>query len=82
MFTADLTNMAKDRYFEFGCLYDLTVQILPASGSTVLQVLKEQDFPTLVHQLQTWILDTDQGPEQYMPDQAFCCLQKSGLTVS
>jgi hypothetical protein len=37
-----------DRYFEFGCLYDLTVQILPANGTTVVQVLKEQDFPTSV----------------------------------
>lgn len=41
-------DLGTDRYFEFGCLYDLTVQILPANGTTVVQILKEQNFPTLV----------------------------------
>lgn len=37
-----------DRFFEFGCLYDLTVDVLPVSGTTVVQVLPEQAFPTSV----------------------------------
>ncbi|POR37641.1 Uncharacterized protein TPAR_02161 [Tolypocladium paradoxum] len=38
-----------DRFFEFGCLYDLTVDILPASGTTIVQVLQEQAFPTTIY---------------------------------
>ncbi|KND92999.1 hypothetical protein TOPH_02247 [Tolypocladium ophioglossoides CBS 100239] len=43
-----LTSKA-DRFFEFGCLYDLTVDVLPASGTTVVQVLQEQAFPTTIY---------------------------------
>ena len=39
-------NLVTDRFFHFGCLYDLMVDILPAAGTTVIQVLKEQIFPT------------------------------------
>ncbi|PNY29381.1 Uncharacterized protein TCAP_00706 [Tolypocladium capitatum] len=38
-----------DRFFEFGCLYNLTVDVLPASGTTVVQVLQEQAFPTTIY---------------------------------
>lgn len=41
-----MTDFYIDRYFEFGCLYDLTVEILPMSGNTIVQVLGEQSFPT------------------------------------
>lgn len=37
-----------DRFFEHGCLYDLTVDILPLNGSTITHVLREQTFPAYV----------------------------------
>ncbi|KAF7550040.1 hypothetical protein G7046_g8142 [Stylonectria norvegica] len=37
-----------DGFFEFGCLYDLNIEILPTPGTSVLQVLREQSFPTSV----------------------------------
>ncbi|KJZ79900.1 hypothetical protein HIM_00614 [Hirsutella minnesotensis 3608] len=38
-----------DRFFEYGCLYDLTVEVLPTSESTVMQVVQEQAFPTTIY---------------------------------
>ncbi|CAH0048788.1 unnamed protein product [Clonostachys solani] len=38
-----------DRFFEFGCLYDLSVEVLPAAQTTVIQVLREQTFPTTIY---------------------------------
>lgn len=35
-----------DRFFEFGCLYDLGVEVLPTAESTIVQVVQEQAFPT------------------------------------
>lgn len=40
------TDEIIDRFFEFGCLYDLNIDILPCQGSSVAQVLGEQKFPT------------------------------------
>lgn len=41
-------TMVTDRFFEHGCLYDLTVEVLPMEGSTIINVLREQVFPTYV----------------------------------
>ncbi|KAM4056842.1 hypothetical protein HRG_003705 [Hirsutella rhossiliensis] len=38
-----------DRFFEFGCLYDLSVEILPTTESAIVQVVQEQAFPTTIH---------------------------------
>ncbi|PHH87518.1 hypothetical protein CDD83_8746 [Cordyceps sp. RAO-2017] len=38
-----------DRFFEFGCLYDLSVEVSPTPGSTVIQVIQEQAFPTTIY---------------------------------
>lgn len=35
-----------DRFFEFGCLYDLSIEILPCQGSSIVQVMGEHIFPT------------------------------------
>lgn len=35
-----------DRYFEFGCLYDMSIEVEGAGGTSVVQVLQEQSFPT------------------------------------
>lgn len=40
------TDEEPDRFFEFGCLYDLNIDIMPYEGSFVAQVLGEQKFPT------------------------------------
>uniref|UniRef100_A0A8H7TTL0 Uncharacterized protein n=1 Tax=Bionectria ochroleuca TaxID=29856 RepID=A0A8H7TTL0_BIOOC len=55
-----------DRFFEFGCLYDLSVEVLPAAQTTVVQVLREQTFPTTIYAGSSILLlaeiriDTDQ----------------------
>ncbi|PHH65345.1 hypothetical protein CDD81_2757 [Ophiocordyceps australis] len=38
-----------DRFFEFGCLYDLTVQVLPTAGTRLVTIMQEQAFPTTIH---------------------------------
>lgn len=35
-----------DRYFEFGCLYDMAIDVAGTGGASVLQVSQEQSFPT------------------------------------
>ncbi|RCI09566.1 hypothetical protein L249_4049 [Ophiocordyceps polyrhachis-furcata BCC 54312] len=37
---------SRDRFFEYGCLYDLTVDIEPTPGWTMVQTIQEQAFPT------------------------------------
>ncbi|KAH8735877.1 hypothetical protein BGZ61DRAFT_472260 [Ilyonectria robusta] len=34
--------------FEFGSLYDLTIEVLPTGNSSILQVLREQTFPCTI----------------------------------
>ncbi|RDA84689.1 hypothetical protein CP532_2773 [Ophiocordyceps camponoti-leonardi (nom. inval.)] len=38
-----------DRFFEYGCLYDLTVDIEPTPGWTIVQIIQEQAFPTTIY---------------------------------
>ncbi|PFH60948.1 hypothetical protein XA68_18523 [Ophiocordyceps unilateralis] len=38
-----------DRFFEYGCLYDLSVAIEPTPGSTIVRVIQEQAFPTTIY---------------------------------
>ncbi|RDA90864.1 hypothetical protein CP533_3227 [Ophiocordyceps camponoti-saundersi (nom. inval.)] len=38
-----------DRFFEYGCLYDLTVDIDPTPGWTIVQIIQEQAFPTTIY---------------------------------
>ncbi|CAM1511430.1 Fc.00g089430.m01.CDS01 [Cosmosporella sp. VM-42] len=44
--TGSIANNQQEGLFEFGCLYDLAVDILPAKSTSVLQVLRERVFPT------------------------------------
>jgi hypothetical protein len=44
--TESYPSLSLDRYFEYGCLYDLNIDIQPCQGSSVRQVLGEQTFPT------------------------------------
>lgn len=41
-----ILTVSVDRFFEFGCLFDLTVEVLPTDGTSITQVLREQPFPT------------------------------------
>ncbi|KAH7328197.1 hypothetical protein B0I35DRAFT_472940 [Stachybotrys elegans] len=38
-----------DRFFEFGCMYDLNVRILPTARASIVQVFHEEQFPTTIH---------------------------------
>ncbi|KAG9259283.1 uncharacterized protein F5Z01DRAFT_746602 [Emericellopsis atlantica] len=38
-----------DRFFDHGCLYDLTVDVLPVQDTSILQVITEQSFPTTIY---------------------------------
>lgn len=44
----ELLTRCTDRFFEYGCLYDLTVEALPSEQVTIVQILREQPFPTYV----------------------------------
>lgn len=37
-----------DRYFDFGCLYDLTAEVHSTQDATVVEVIQEQSWPTYV----------------------------------
>ncbi|KHN98131.1 uncharacterized protein MAM_03892 [Metarhizium album ARSEF 1941] len=39
-----------DRFFDFGCLYDLTVEVSAVPGTAILEVVHEQSWPTSVAQ--------------------------------
>jgi hypothetical protein len=44
----ELTLPGIDRFFEYGCLYNLTVDVTPTARTTICKVLREQSFPTQV----------------------------------
>ncbi|ODA78032.1 hypothetical protein RJ55_06635 [Drechmeria coniospora] len=39
----------RHRFFEYGCLYDLTVEIVPTAGTSIVQSFEEQAFPTTIY---------------------------------
>lgn len=39
------SGLEQEGQFEFGSLYDLSVEVLPTGNSSILQVLQEQSFP-------------------------------------
>ncbi|PHH71205.1 hypothetical protein CDD82_6679 [Ophiocordyceps australis] len=47
--TGSFVEHQLDRFFEFGCLYDLTVQVLPTAGTRVVAIMQEQAFPTTIY---------------------------------
>ncbi|KFA51685.1 hypothetical protein S40293_02778 [Stachybotrys chartarum IBT 40293] len=49
MATGSFIGNTLDRFFEYGCLYDLSIDIVPMPGTRVVQVLGEQHFPTTIH---------------------------------
>ncbi|KAG5954081.1 hypothetical protein E4U57_004881 [Claviceps arundinis] len=38
-----------DRYFDFGCLYDLTAEVHSTQDATVVEVIQEQSWPTTIY---------------------------------
>ncbi|KAK5998502.1 hypothetical protein PT974_00881 [Cladobotryum mycophilum] len=43
------TQQPKDCSFEFGCLYDLAVEVLPAAETSVAQIIGHQAFPANIY---------------------------------
>ncbi|KAG5981963.1 hypothetical protein E4U55_002471 [Claviceps digitariae] len=39
-------NHKIDRYFDFGCLYDLTAEVQSTQDATIVEVIQEQSWPT------------------------------------
>ncbi|KJK80256.1 hypothetical protein H634G_04495 [Metarhizium anisopliae BRIP 53293] len=42
-------NHKLDRFFDFGCLYDLTVEVSAVPGTAILEVVHEQSWPTTIY---------------------------------
>ncbi|KAG8425319.1 hypothetical protein J3458_002032 [Metarhizium acridum] len=42
-------NHKLDRFFDFGCLYDLTVEVSAVPGTAILEVVQEQSWPTTIY---------------------------------
>ncbi|KAG6301472.1 hypothetical protein E4U09_005201 [Claviceps aff. purpurea] len=42
-------NHKIDRYFDFGCLYDLTAEVHSTQDATVVEVIQEQSWPTTIY---------------------------------
>ncbi|KAG5930290.1 hypothetical protein E4U53_002267 [Claviceps sorghi] len=42
-------NHKTDRFFDFGCLYDLTAEVHSTQDATVLEVIQEQPWPTTIY---------------------------------
>ncbi|KAG6008376.1 hypothetical protein E4U21_004580 [Claviceps maximensis] len=42
-------NHKIDRYFDFGCLYDLTAEVQSTQDATVVEVIQEQSWPTTIY---------------------------------
>ncbi|KAG6015499.1 hypothetical protein E4U54_003430 [Claviceps lovelessii] len=42
-------NHKIDRYFDFGCLYDLTAEVYSTQDATVVEVIQEQSWPTTIY---------------------------------
>ncbi|KAG6234183.1 hypothetical protein E4U26_005919 [Claviceps purpurea] len=38
-----------DRFFDFGCLYDLTAEVHSTQDATVVEVIQEQSWPTTIY---------------------------------
>lgn len=38
-----------DRFFDFGCLYDLTVEVHSANEADIVEVIQEQSWPTTIY---------------------------------
>ncbi|OAA47708.1 hypothetical protein NOR_02198 [Metarhizium rileyi] len=42
-------NHKLDRFFDFGCLYDLTMEVSAVPGTAILDVVHEQSWPTTIY---------------------------------